>query len=909
MYEASIVSTKLFRPRLMRSLVERPRLLDRLNDRLHRRRLTIVSAPAGYGKTTLVAHWLSTLHGPTVWVTLDKLNNELESFAHYLMAAIMAAYPDSCRLSGGLLASPQFIPPAVMADALIEDLANLPGDLAIGLDDFYTVDDPAVHECLERVVQYMPTNCHLVIASREAPPWSLGRMRLSGELVEIGMEDLRFTTTEARQLLDWLLPRSLNDAEIESLGRFTEGWAAGLQMAAIGLRGDLQSIDSAAHASNNPAIAEYLLEEILDRQTDAVCDFLLRTSILSRVCDPLARAVTDSPATGEDSTTPTMGRLMRANLFLTPLDGSHTWYRYHALFQELLQRRLVELIPAEEIKTIHRRAGAWFAAQGSVEEAIHHAALGDDADMIVSIVTANMHKALDSERWGLLANWLELIPEPLRSSNPLFLLCQGYILLIQLRIKALSACVPKIEAHLAAQGDKWRPDERLMLQAQIDLMKTACAYWCWDVETAIVLGERSLRHLGLEMVWARSNAEFYRASAHHALGRTATGLAYIQQALESQAQRNDAFASRLYLAQANIHLGRGYFQQFQHVADTLGKIGERSGLPLTIGWHHFCIGILAYEWNDLSRAEDHLRQVALRPFEVNGRAAFECFIGLILTLEALGRPEAADWEVMQLSEYLNQSGHQAAQALLETAEQWLATSRGRPPVPYSGEITLTREAALNDLSLSFWLTPQGTRARALISREDFGLTDGHVQEARAILKCCREAAESTYQLRFLARILALEASLAAACGDEPAALDTLRRSLRLAEPGRLLRTYVDCGPRLIPLLKQLRDEFPASNYVERVLGAFASSAAATARPATAATSVEPYLQMQALLTNREMEVLILLADRLSNKEIADRMVLAPETVKRYNLRIFQKLGVNNRRAAVSLARHLDLISY
>ncbi len=911
MYEASVVSTKLYRPRPARSLVERPRLLDRLNNRLHRRRLTIVTAPPGYGKTTLVSHWLSTLDSPTTWITLDKLNNDLNSFARYLTATVESAYSGSCRLSAALLTSQQQPPPAVWADALIEDLANLPGDLVIALDDFYTVDDPSVHEYLERVVQYMPTNCHLIIASRETPPWSLGRLRLSGELVEVGMEDLCFTTAEAQRFLEGLLKKPLSDAVVESLERHTEGWAAGLQMAAIGLGNMVDNVDTEAGLRQDRVlIREYLIDEVLTNQTAAIRDFLLRTSILNRLCDPLARATLGMPPIGTaepDSGTPTMGRLMRANLFLTPLDSRHSWFRYHSLFQELLQRRLAEEVTREEIVAMHRRAGAWFASQGLVEEAIHHAVLGDDESMIVRVVAAHMHESLNSERWGVLVKWLELVPEPLRSSNPLFLICRGYILLFQLRIKGMMAIVPKIEARLAAQGGAWQSDGQLALQAQIDLIKTAGAYWAGDAGKAIALAEQSLRHLGPEMLWARSTVEFYRASAHHTAGRSATGLACVQQALDSQTQRIDAISSRLYLAQGNIHLGLGHFQQFQHVTEILGKIGERGSLPLTTGWYHFAVGIQAYEWNDLPRAEKHLRQVTLAPYEVNGRTALECFIGLALTLDALGRPEAADAEVERLHDFLVQGGHQAAQALVGTTEQWLATSRSMPSGLNAAEEVLTREATLDDLSLSFWFTPLAGRARALIGREIVCLTDDRAREARAILEACRVAAESVYQQRFVARILALEASLAAACGDESAALDALRRSLRLAEPGRLIRTYVDCGPRLIPLLEQLRDDFPASNYVERLLGAFASSAASAARPATDAASVEPYLQMQASLTNRELEVLLLLADRLSNKEIATRMFIAPETVKRYNLRIFQKLGVNNRRAAVSLARHLGLI--
>ena len=903
MQETSVLSTKLFRPRLVRSLVERPRLLDRLNWRLHRRRLTIVSAPAGYGKTTLVAHWLATLDGPTAWVTLDKLNNDLDSFARYLAAAIVAAYPDSCRLSIALLDSPQPILPAVMADALIEDLANLPGTLAVALDDFYTVDAPPVHECVERVVQYLPTNCHLTIASRETPPWSLGRLRLSGELVEIGVEELRFTTAEAQLLFDRLLSRSLSDTEIESLERFTEGWAAGLQMAALGLGGDLQPDDLAILASEDQAIAGYLLDEVLDKQTEAVRDFLLRTAILDRVCDPLARAVVGSPPPGApdaDEAFPTMGRLMRANLFLTPLDNQHTWYRYHHLLQEFLQRRLAESVAKEEVRAMHRRAAAWLVAHGFVDEAIYHALAGGDEAAAVRIVADNMHSILNTQRWRLVGHWLELLPESARN-HPAMLVAQGWVLNYQIRVARLALVVEKAEKRLAAEP--LSAGERDLLQSQVDIFKAVVSYWLGNAESALRRSQSAQLGLGPGMTYARSIGLFYHSISLAEVADPAEGLAHAQQALETQIEPSDVFSANAISTQAFIHLAQGNLVSLQRAGEHLGKLGEKAGLPISVGFGHVYQGIAAYEGNNLPLAEDHLQRITQAPHEMNGRVAREAFVVLMMTQEALGRPRAADDILEHLRDFLIETDNTELLVLVEAAHVWLAAARGEAPALPRLVSPLSLQAAKIDMRSSYFISPLLARARYLIQTKG----DEQLREARTILDLSREAAEALRETRRLVQILALQASLDAACGNEPAALDALRRSLQLAERGRMMRTYADCGPQLIPLLERLREGPPAFHYAERVLGAYASSAAAGAQPGVAAASVEPYLQLRASLTYREMEVLRLLADRLSNKEIASQMVVAPETIKRYNLRIFQKLGVNNRRAAVGLARHLGLI--
>jgi LuxR family maltose regulon positive regulatory protein len=907
---ALILRAKLYHPPCGDDLVARPKLIEELQCRVTRR-MTVISAPPGYGKTTLVAQWLCATDRPGAWVGLDPLDNNLETFATYMIAAVRSAYPEAGTHIHALLGAPQAVPPAILADAMVEDLAELPGPLILALDDYYEITSEDVHVFMGRLVQYLPSNIHLVLISRFDPDLPLSRMRGRGELNELHAEDLQFDTGEIQQMLARLTGSPVDGEIASELGQRTEGWAIGLQLAALARREGESAAELVArlgHEGHGYA-AQFLLDEVLMRQPPAVRDLLLRTSVLARLCDPLVRAVLGADA-GEEgdpaadlSRLPTVDSLSRANLFVIPLDRERVWFRYHHLFRDLLRRRLLEETPDADIRALHLRAARWFSAEGQVDEAIGHALAAGDEDMAAHLVETNVHNALDQEDWRAVARWLGLLPESLRQ-RPALLVARAWQLNFQFRIRAVGKTAAAAETLLPQEVPAEHVEDRAILQSEIDMLKAMAAYWAGNVPVTLSLMRRPLQ-LRPDMLYAKSLGDFYRAAALHSGGQLAEALSALEEALDSPHNARDTSIVRMHLCQCLIWLDRGDLPQMQRAARALGRVGARSNLVVSRRWADYAQGIIAYEWNDLPLAERHLRDVIRAPFEANGRATYESYIAMALTLEARGRREEADDALRHMHDFLVESDSAGALALVGAAHIRLAAARGESGAALPPLVPLSVEAARADLRLSWLLSPLLTRVRYHLA---VGNASG-LEESQTILNVSRQAAAELNDLRRLAEILALQACLDATREEIPAALDALNRSLGLAEPGRLVRTFVDCGPVLVPLLETLRDQSQLPSTIQMLLRAFKGAAAAEeAGPASkqAAEGVA-LMRLRSALTNREMDVLLLLEQRLSNQEIADRLFIETYTVKKHLQNIYHKLGVDNRRSAIAYARHVGLL--
>jgi LuxR family maltose regulon positive regulatory protein len=894
-----VLETKTRRPSVFSLLVPRPRLLNQLTAWLDRR-LILISAPAGYGKTALTSQWLDSVGHAYAWLSLDEQDNRLATFLLYFVAAVRTVYRDAMGATELLTRAPTLLAPNRLADAVLHDMAPLPGPLILVLDDCHTVKAPEVHELMARLVEHLPAHVHLVLITRADPPLPLDRLRGRQQLGEIRAADLRFSSDEALLLLQQVLGPGVSEETAALLEDSTEGWAVGLHLAALSLR---NRSDPAAFARKiaehgHQAVNEYLLSEVLGCLPETERDVLLQTSLFDRFCAPLIDAVQAENGvklSGDDF----VRASRRANLFVVSLDDEGTWFRYHHFFQTLLRARLRQRYTDADIRVMHAFASTWFMTQGLVDEAVTHALKAGDAVGAASVVEAQVHQALDREDWHQFERWIGLLPTSVRQ-RPRLLIAQAWLHVLRYQFAVAAALIDTAEGIIAAKPATVRGSESLV-QGEMNVMRAMIAYYEGDFKRTANLTEAALGQLGPETLYAAGQASLYRIWGLQSSGEYDKAIEFAHRQLEIYGLKPNALTLRVLLVLVNTYYEMADLPGMQESAAVFGNVARQSGLGASLAWVHFMHGWLHYQRNELAAAEQSFSAVADMSAAAHAKALVDGHVGLVLTALARGRPDDARAAVAALRQRLIERELLALTPLAESLEQRVAlvaepgsTLDWRPDA---------RSAAIPS---DFWELPALTQARTLLaagSPEDLA-------QAAVLLADSRAKALARSSVRGLIHVGALQALVFSARGDEAAALAALQEAVQRAAPGGTLRLLVDCGPALIGLLQKLPAGGISPRYVQKVLAAFHEPFTvpdvSSTQPGAAVSAARPEVTAE-MLTNREIDVLTLLAERLQNKEIADRLVLSPLTVKKHTQRIYRKLGVHGRRAAVAQARRQGLI--
>jgi len=886
-----LLKTKLHIPPVRAGAVSRPHLVERLNQSLHLgHRLVLISAPAGFGKTTLLSEWITGQNLLAGWVSLDERDNDPARFLSYLAAALQEVLQEK------LGPAAQALPPPDEQDAFLSEWINrlhaLSGDLLLVLDDYHLVVSERVHEAMTFLLDYAPRNFHLVIASRADPPLPVARLRGRGQITELRQHDLQFTAEECATFLEQRLDCDLSDRDVDALTARTEGWIAGLQMAVQSLRGRARPSDLVQQfAGSHRFILDYLIEEVLSGEPAHVQRFLLHTSVLDQLCGPLCDAILGPEDREQMNAQAVLEYLEHANLFVVPLDDRREWYRYHRLFADLLRYRLDRTEP-DRVPVLHHQASCWYQAHDMYAEAIDHALQGQDLEWAADLIEQHAGDTALRGQLATLCRWVESLPIDLALARPS--LYASYALVCLLSGRPIDAIATNL---FALEGDDTTSGSALLFRGLTAMMRG-------EISEGEDLSREALAHLPAENRFARGLAlsilesvETDRAAAlaqeepsdRHAEMPHQTGEVMI--ALTTKHGR------------AEMHQRQGHLRQAYRIyqdAVVLATTSSGKRLPVA-GQALIGIADLLREWNRLDDALHYAREGITLSRQWSRIATVEAYM-------AMSRIQQARDDLPAALESLRQARDVAVQVdvsdiyahTVSLYEARLSIAQNNPGPAWQWVRVNHLDAYIGQQQIVE--DPNSVRERLrkyeLIALARILLSQERWAEALSVLGAVLPVAQRRNRPALVIEIYTLQALAYHASGDLDQALQALERALSLAEPEGYVRVLLDEGQPLLALLREAVRHDVAAPYARTLIAA--SRATPPEKPATQDGLVEE-------LTDREFSILRLLNGPLSSTEIAEELVISANTVRYHIKNIYGKLGAHSRSEAVDRAQKLGLL--
>jgi ATP/maltotriose-dependent transcriptional regulator MalT len=891
--DTHLLATKLRIPPLLHHVVQRARLLDALEQDIPRYRLILISAPAGYGKTTLLADWAHVSSLPIVWLSVSEEDNDVERFFRYLVTGWEQAQPGITHSPLGLLTGAAMSESEAILAAFINAAADAPDHLVFVLDDYHLIEASTIHQALTFLVDHLPPTVHFVLVGRAEPPLPLARYRARHELLELRVDDLRFSLDETAEFLNHLMRLDFTRDELATLQTRLEGWVAGLQLVALSRRRRGAAPDMLVISGRQRFIADYLSENVLAQLPDGTQRFLLQTSILDRLCGPLCDVITE----GQDGQV-MLETLERENLFLVALDDQREWFRYHVLFADFLREALKRRYPGELV-SLHRRAAGWYLAHDLPEPAFHQAIAGKDADLVVQIFERYFFLKVLSGEIAIAQRWLEALPETWEASHVQLGLFRASVLFFTGQIDLFVRHLDEVERRLRVTAS----DDTQWLHARITAMRCFAACYNNDLVPAEALAYQALQDLPEEDLDLRQGVNGSLGDLYRQNGLWEQARACYLKALDRTltAPPKDAFriqSVETLGALADLDLRQGHLQgaatYWRRALEVIGERERGGGFPLPlIGWVYTRLGEILYEWNQVGEADQYLAR-GLQRTELGGDVR-----GMIAGWLLAARLRLTAGDITGAGDYLER-----VSPLLQNASfpDWagrygrmrlaflLAQHRLHGAVEWADEMMRSDELEGGPESEVSRLA----MARALIADGN----NASLIRALAFLKHLVPIANAEGRIGVTIEAQALQSLAHWRRGEHAQALATLERALQLAEPEGYVRLFADLGLPMARLLQEAHSRDAMREYIENLLAAFRDDALIlTSAPGTLP---EP-------LSQREQEVLRLMAAGLTNREIAETLVISPETVKKHTGSIYSKLGVGNRTEAAARARELDLL--
>jgi LuxR family maltose regulon positive regulatory protein len=896
----ALFATKFYIPPPLTYLVHRDRLLIRLNEGIRQgKQLTLISAPAGYGKTTLLAEWIRKSEFSAVWLSLDEGDNDPVRFLVYVISALQKIKPDIGKTTLDNLQSSQTQIYSSALAPVVNELAEITGDILIVFDDYHTIHNRAVHDALIMLMEHAPPHVHFVIASRADPLLPIARLRGRGQVTELRLDDLRFTQEEAARFLRMNPDIDLTKKDILALTNRTEGWAAGLQMAAASLE-DQDDVSTFIQdfTGSNRYILDYLIEEVLESQPRTIQDFLLYTSILEHLGGSLCDAVIDQDFELPANSQTILEELEHKNLFIIPLDDRREWYRYHRLFSDLLRQRMSLFRPDLEPE-LHRRASNWYEEEGIIEEAIEHAIRAGDSDRAANLIEVAAEATLMQSQVSTYLNWLQQLPPEEIHNRPALSVYYSWALLWN------GAPLEAIETLVSQTAQRHGHSVRaLPLEAFLEI-------FAGDISRASSLARQAIEELPQEDRLLRSLASFILASTYLAQGESEKGIQILEDTARESQRAGNVMTAVLVLCElgdenqkhGNLHQAKRLYQQALDLAT--GKQGEL--LPVA-GKALIGLGDLAREWNDFKNADHYLTNGIKLAEKWSVLGTFEGYLNLVVLRDSQGNKQEADqllshlrdlayqFDASEIDDYIVDmyaARRNITYGDLEAVVEW-AKIRTAPESPLDsdtlgvGELLRSRMRKYENTIL----------ARLFIAQ-------GRYEDAINILE------QPLIEAKKLDRVfLNIDAEILRAIAlkkdhNNKDSLVAISTALTLAEPEGFMRVFLDHGDSIKEILEYAQAEIEDPDiltYISHLLDAYKPKFDPQ-KPIIKPPKREPVEP----LSNRELEVLQLLPSRLSSTEMAGELSISVNTLRSHLKSIYAKLEAHSRYEAIARAKDVGLL--
>ena len=867
--------------------------MHKLNEGLSRK-LTVISAPAGYGKTTVLSDWISSTEIPACWISLDMGDNDPARFWAYVIAALQTIIHEAGTTAHRLIKSRQKLPTEAILTSLINDISSDDCELIMVLDDYYLIESEAIHKAVSFFIDHLPPQLHLVISGRSDPPLPLANLRAKGLLSELRASDLRFTKQETSEFIKLATTIDFDENDILQLTERTEGWIASLQMAALSLKGreDVSGFINSFSGSHR-YILDYLTEEVLKRQDERTRSFLLKTSISDHLCGPLCDAITE----GEDGQR-TLERLDEDNLFVMPLDDRRYWYRYHRLFSDLLHTQLTRTYP-DEIRDLHFTAAKWYHENDFVQGAMHHAFVISDFQYAADLIEESAFDLLTEGKSYDLQTWLARLPRELVASRPWLCIWAAWSYMLSTAQPGdIEPYLDRVDEQLLDAGDQSEEAayETSRIKGYTLALRAILARRQWDMKRSIELSHQASRFIPEDDQFARSFVLLNLTVSHFYNGELEIAREYAEKTMAHARATETVYDDIICMILiAHIEAQQGNLTRARAVYGQAIEAGTQPGgyiLPTTcrafIG-----LGSIAYEQNDLDEAESHYNKAI--ELARHGNEMITLMAGYVLLAwlnQVRQKPEKAD-------ELFGMAKSVALKSYTADTENYLESWRARFALA-RGDIDAAKRWAEEQKEII-------TFPETLFYAYSYGLVSTFVRACIAsksiasvlpLLENTRKNLEIQGQTGWLIEILALQSIVYDARGDTEDALATLEQALKAGEPEGYMRLFIDEGEPMARLLRLAASRGIYTVYVNKLRSAIHGHE--QMHPGDEQAPAEH-------LSQRELEVLELIDAGRSNRQIAEELILSVGTVKKHVYNIYSKLGVERRTQAIARARELGLI--